>query len=156
MYTLTCVHMFALLHVIVSPLISRCNRNWGTYNAFVSLVLVSPHGIPSWQGVTLYMPSSAWACTSSCAQCTIVRTTWDCRCLLLLIRSDHRWCVEKCGLTETLFGQCTTEWSLHVNSCGCMHVVVLHSACISCPRGRSDLYLTVWSFSCRHGSMERS
>jgi len=146
-----CICLPCSMSVTVSPLISRCNRIWGTYNAFASLVLVSPHGMPSWQVVTLHMPSSAWVCTNSCAQCTIVHTTCDCRCLLLLISSDHRWCVEKCGLTETLFCQCTTEWSLHVNSCECMHVVALHSACISCPCGRSDLYLLGWSFSCRCG-----
>jgi len=85
------------------------------------------------------------------ARLFIQRATVVVCCYLLVLNSDHRWCVEKCGLTETLFCQCTTEWSLHVNSCECMHVVALHSACISCPCGRSDLYLLGWSFSCRCG-----
>ena len=67
--------------------------------------------------------------------------------LLLVLIIDGAW--KNVKLTETLFCHCTTEWSLHVNSCECMHVVALHSACISCPCGRSDLYLVGWSLSCR-------
>jgi hypothetical protein len=112
--------------VTVSPLISRCNRIWGTYNAFASLVLVSPHGMPSWQGVTLHMPSSAWACTSSCAQCT--ECSYNVRLSLSVvtysISSDHRWCVEKCEtdrnsllpLHYRMEFACQFLW---VHACGC-------------------------------------
>ena len=57
---------------------------------------------------------------------------------------------KKCGLTETLFCECTTEWSLRVNSCesvsACMwlYPAGLHPACISCPCGWSDLYLLAY------------